>query len=282
LGFIVGPAAGGLLSARVGQMAPALAAAAFYLVDFLLVFFFVDERHPPAAITSDANTGAGGKETPLAEPDKDAAAAGGLLHWVHLVQDVLWKPNVIGLLLARLILHMGMAVSRSNLGLFMNERFGLGAEGASYMASVVGMTGVVTGLVHAPLTRLFPQRGQLVAAGLLLSLCNVVTAVTTSLPTYVMMQPVSSMSHMILSTFALASYSHAFAQSEVGFAMGVAGSFNSIGDVLSPLAAGFLFNFVGLAGPRLASALLVIVSLSLLVANQRAPPLPVVEERHKD
>jgi len=141
----------------------------------------------------------------------------------------------------------------------------LNTQGSSYMTSVMGVTGVVTGLVHAPLTRTFPHHALLVAAGLLLGLYNGVTAFTTSLALFVALQPVASLSHLVLSTSALASFSHAFDQREIGLAMGVAGSVNSIGDIVAPLLAGVLFNFVGLGGPRVISSLLIFIAFSLFV-----------------
>jgi MFS family permease len=132
---------------------------------------------------------------------------------------------------------------------------------------MMGVVGVATGLVHAPLTRLFPHHSLLIASGVLLSFYNAATAFTTSLALFVALQPVAGLSHLVLSTSTLASFSHAFDQREIGLAMGVAGSVNSIGDIIAPLVAGVLFNFVGLGGPRAVSALLILIGFSLFVIN---------------
>ncbi|ELR22399.1 uncharacterized protein ACA1_254570 [Acanthamoeba castellanii str. Neff] len=199
LGFIVGPAAGGLLSARVGQMAPALVAALLYLVDFVIVFFFVDEQrqqhHPPAPTppslptrdekservkesnndrTSDDE---GGQEDTIVKEDTKATT--GVVRQLKLVWEVFARPKVGRLLLIKFMIHLAMAMGRANFGLFMLERFGLGPE--------------------------------------------------------------------------------------IGLAMGVAGSVNSIGDIVAPLLAGVLFNFVGLGGPRVISSLLIFIAFSLFV-----------------
>jgi hypothetical protein len=148
LGFIVGPAAGGLLSARVGQMAPALVAALLYLVDFVIVFFFVDEQrqqhHPPAPTppslpthdekservkesnndrTSDDE---GGQEDTIVKEDTKATT--GVVRQLKLVWEVFARPKVGRLLLIKFMIHLAMAMGRANFGLFMLERFGLGPE----------------------------------------------------------------------------------------------------------------------------------------------------------
>lgn len=147
------------------------------------------------------------------------------------------------------------------------------------MTSYMGVTGVATGLFHASLTKAIPLPTLLFIAGISLTFYNLVTAFTTSLSLYIVLQPVAALSHLVLSTSTLAAFSQAFEQREVGLALGVGGSVNSIGDILSPLVAGVLFNYVGMGGPRMVSAILIFTAFSLFL--QPTAGLELLHQ-HKD
>ena len=55
--------------------------------------------------------------------------------------EVLIRPKVGHLLAIQFMLHLSMQVGRSGLQFFVTERFGLHAEGFSYIISYTGVIG---------------------------------------------------------------------------------------------------------------------------------------------
>lgn len=142
LGFIIGPAAGGWLAGRLGQMLPAVLCVAIYCIDFFLVFFLLPESNKEAVslrksqekqkrkvekrwrISSEAE-----EEEERLEGDVGGEGGSGALNQLKVLWNMfIGRPTVGRLIAVKFLLHLSMAVGRSNYSLFVSEKFGVGPE----------------------------------------------------------------------------------------------------------------------------------------------------------
>jgi len=146
LGFIIGPAAGGYLAGRLGQSLPAIICVMIYCLDFFMVFFMLPESNHHntrnkgvKGMTTttmrvkgerrlQAKAGAEEEEEKL-NSDVGGEGGSGPLKQLWILWDMfIGRPAVRQLIAVKFLLHLAMAVGRSNYSLFVSEKFGLTPE----------------------------------------------------------------------------------------------------------------------------------------------------------
>ncbi|MBN1976898.1 MAG: MFS transporter [Anaerolineae bacterium] len=242
IGTILGPVMAGFL-ATISLSLPFFIAAGMALLALILAAIFLPESHP--------------------SPERAAGAKKALVD-VRAWWQALFSP--IGMLFALTFISTGGLMIFANVfGLYGIKRFGYGTEEVGIVMMVLGLASALTqGLLARPATRRWGdervvQMGLLFTAlgfGLLL-LANsfVMVLVTTAFfaLTYSVTNP------------ALLSLTSRRATVEQGIAMGLSNSFISLGRIVGPLWAGFIFD-VNVSYPYISGAAVMFVGFLISLA----------------
>ena len=257
LGFVVGPALGGVL-ATVGPAVPFWVAMSLAVINALLVVSFLPETRRKKGEVSSNSYRSGGLLT----------GWGKTLHY----------PAVVRLVTINLLFTLAFAAMEAVFPLFTQHTFGWTARENGYIFTYVGFVVVLMqgGLVGR-LVRRFGEHTLMIVGLLMLAAGLVLLPWSTNLALlFISLGILSAGDGAVTPTVsALLSFvSQAEAQGEtLGFAQGVAG----LGRVAGPLAAGSLFAMAGPGSPFLIGGILVALAVVLAL-----PALPVRREDEGD
>ena len=250
LGFVIGPAFGGVLGGEDADSAslllPGLAAFAIAAGAMLAAIFLLPESLPPEKRRLPAAAAAGG----------NAGSAFG---------ELLRRPLMRRLLLLGFAVYIAMAMFETIFAFWTKARFGWGPREVgltfTYLAVVVGlMQGVVVG-------RLAPRfgEGRIAIAGLASYAIGLV--VMTQSPSWVWLIAGVTLTAGGGGTFltAMSSFvSRLAGAGERGLVLGTYQSASWGGRSVGPALSGALFNSVGIDSPLLAGALIMLPCIGLL------------------
>jgi len=241
LGFVIGPAIGGVL-AVAGSTVPFWVAAAVALINAALVFRFLPETHTRRATSAPARTG----------------GASILTGWNRAVRS----PAVARLVAINLLFTLAFTAMEAVFPLFTEHNFGWKEVQNGYIFTYVGVIIVIMqgGLVGRLVKRYGEQallRFGLVAlaAGLLLMPFG------TTLGVLLIATGILSVGDGAVTPTSSALISFAAPADAQGETLGVAQGAGGLGRVLGPIAAGALFTWPGPAAPFVAGGLLSLVAL---------------------
>jgi DHA1 family tetracycline resistance protein-like MFS transporter len=263
LGFILGPATGGLLS-RWGYAVPAFAAAALAAFNLLGVFFFL-----PESLTQERREEMAGRPRP-------AFSARAL--WAALN-----RPRVGPLLHIRLFFGLAAATFQGIFSLYAQYHLGLSAQSTGYVLAYVGLLVVlVQGVAIGRLTARFSEARLIFGASVLLAVSLVGWAVVPSLAVLLVVLIPLSLATGVLNTVVNSSLTKVVYPEEIGGTLGLSNSVEGVSRVIAPSAAGFLLGSVGAWAPGIVGALIMVWVASfawrrLIVSPD--PPLPARAER---
>jgi DHA1 family tetracycline resistance protein-like MFS transporter len=249
LGFIVGPALGGLFS-HISYTAPIWAAAAITLVATALAWIWLPET-------------------------VHRSHAGGA-PW-YAVAEVARRPNLRLLLGVDFIYWMAFAVYQTTFALFGARRFGFDVAQTGYLLSAFGFLGVIVqgGLV-GPIVSALGERRTLVV-GLV---CTAVgwggSALTHSIPVFVAMLLPGAVGIGLCNATLSALVSNAAGAHEQGRVQGAAGALESLGRTLGPVWGNGTLQIVG-EGAAYGSAAAVLLGGAALMLGYEPPPRPPIE-----
>jgi MFS family permease len=238
LGFIIGPALGGIVAgndlATADLETPGLIAAGLSLIAFFGVVLLLPESRPVAA--------------------RDRPSRGR----IAVLRNALGQPVLSRLLLVFFLVILAFAGMESTFALWAMRQFGWGPAQVGYALTLVGLlSAIMQGGLIGTLTRRFGEERlllgglALIALGLLVMplahhLAPLLVALAALALGMGMMQP--SLNSLI---------SRRAGAEEQGEVMGVAQSIGSLSRVLGPIIAGALFEAFGRNSPFLWGALLV-------------------------
>jgi MFS transporter, DHA1 family, tetracycline resistance protein len=246
LGFIFGPALGGLLG-RFGYPAPAAAAAALAAVALILTWVALPESHPQGS------------------PGRGRTAAGWAL-WQN-IPGLLVRPVLGRLLLVDLLYWVSFAVYETTFALFAKLRFGFGMTQVGYLLAALGVLGALVqgGLVGLVVRRL-GEKNTLVA-GLLLAAAGLgAAAFVRSLPVFIALLVPAAVGAALASPALIALISAAGERGEQGSIQGVTGALESAGRVIGPLWGNGVLQLLG-EGAAYFSAAVIMALVALLAAG---------------
>lgn len=248
LGFMLGPAFGGLLS-TVSLSAPAYVAAALTFANVLFGFLKLPESLPHERRT--------------------AVPARQMNPFVRL-QGVLGRTSIRPLLIGTLLLNLAFAGLQSNFAVFSDVRFGYGPLEIAFLFAFIGAIAVVVqGFL---IRRLVPRFGEARLAVTGLILMTLAFAVVAFAPVGWMLYPAMALlaTGSGLATPSITSLiSRRVAPHEQGGILGGVQALTSLTMVIGPLLAGAMFDAIGPAAPYLAGVLLVGSGLVVLAAALR-------------
>lgn len=248
LGFMLGPAIGGLLS-QISLSAPAYAAAALTLANLIFGIFKLPESLPV---------------------ERRSAVGERTLNPFTRLSAVLGKQSIRPLLLGVLLLNFAFAGLQSNFSVYSAERFGFGPEDNAWVFAFIGLIAV---LVQGVLLRRLVERfgeARLAVAGLLLMTASF--AMIALVPQAWMLYPAVGLlaTGSGMATPAITSLiSRRVTDREQGGVLGGVQALTSLTMVVGPLFAGALFDAVGPAAPYLAGTLLIAGAGAVIIAAVR-------------
>lgn len=273
LGFIFGPAFGGLLASQFGPRVPFFAAACFSLLTILLSIFLLPESLTP-------------------EKRKHEHAAAQLTP--KRSQWSLIRVPAIGLILLvafgtqfSFFSFQTIFVLWSEKLLFPGESQAFVTQAIAIILTLIGIFGVITQVwLVGPLVRRFGEvnlanAGNLMrtAAFGILALFPVLLAALAVIPLMAIGGGIALPSLVALLTFAAPPNAR-------GGVIGLNQSANALGAVLGPLLAGFLFDTVGPNAPMVAAAIImgitVLMGLNLYRFPLKRPNMPGTEAQTKN
>lgn len=259
LGFIAGPAIGGLLAGadpvHADFQSPALAAASASALAFGLALFVLPESLPPEQRASLASGSAAGRRASF--------------------RQALARPQ-IGLLIALAFLAVFVfAGMEATFAMWSRRQFGWGPEQNGYLFAMIGLlsAGIQGGLVGR-LAKRFGEPRLIVAGAALLAVGIALIPLAATVPPLLAAMIVAGTGFSLISPALNSLISLKAGEGTIGGVMGVTRSATTLARVVGPAWAGFLFSWLGKDWPYVAGALVmvVVVGLGLQVLWARVEP----------
>ena len=244
LGFIIGPALGGLF-ARVSYTAPIWAAAAITVVAAVMAWFWLPET------VHRVNAVAGSPWRALRELSGRAD-----LRLLFTIDFLYWGS---------------FAVYQTTFALFGARRFGFDAAHTGYLLAAFGFLGVIVQvLMVGPIVKRLGER-QTLTIGLLFAAAGWGgSAMTHSLPVFVAMLVPGAIGIGLCNPSLVSLVSAAAGRHEQGRVQGAAGALESLGRALGPVWGNGVLQFLG-EGAAYGSAALVLIGTAFLSVGYRKP-----------
>jgi DHA1 family tetracycline resistance protein-like MFS transporter len=242
LGFIIGPAVGGLLS-QWGYAVPALAAAALSLINLTLVYFWLPESLPVE------KRGQAGRQRPPVT--------------LSALVTALKRPFTGSLLITRFFFGLAFAIFQTIFSLYALSKYNLSAQQTGFILAYVGVLSVITqGFLVGKITNRFRDDILIVACVALMAISLAGWALASSVAALLLILIPTAFSGGLLNTLLSSTLTKAVAPVEVGGILGLSASVESSTRVVAPiLGAALLQQF----GPWAPGAFGAVVMAGLLV-----------------
>ncbi len=254
LGFILGPAAGGVLS-QWGYSLPAFTAALISGMNLLAIFFFL-----PESLTSDRRENLAARQRPP--------------FTLKALSTVLNRPKVGPLLHVRLFYGLAFATFQSIFSLYA-QSIGLSSRTTGFVLAYVGLLSVITqaGLI-GPLTRRFRETWLIISGLWVMGISLLAWAFTSQLWLLLVVILPLSLSGGVLNTVVQSSISKSVSRDEIGGILGISASLEAFTRVIAPSFGGFLLGYFGRWAPGVFSALLMAWAVSFAYRRIVIPTRP--------
>jgi DHA1 family tetracycline resistance protein-like MFS transporter len=237
LGFIIGPAIGGLLS-RSGYNIPAFVAAAIAALNLVQISFLL-----PESLTEERRKEMGEKQRPPFTLKALVAA--------------LNRPIVGPLLHVRFFFGLAFATFQSIFSLYAQKKLGLGAESTGYVLAYVGvLSAVVQGGLIGPLTKRFRENWLIITGLWLMAFSLLAWAFVPNLVTLLIIMLPLALAGGVLGTVIQSAITKSVKQQEIGGMLGISASLESLTRVIAPTVGGYLLGNLGSWAPGIFAAIL--------------------------
>jgi MFS family permease len=249
LGFVLGPAFGGLLS-RWSLAAPSFAAAALAAANLIAAWFVLGEPQ-----------------------ERRAAAHGARVRGLAALRSELSKPGVLGLIGIYFLAIAAFSAMENTYAFLATDRYGLDPQRVFYLFAYIGVIVVVVqGGLIGPLTRRFGEK-RLLVAGLLLQAGGL-----AALPNagglaglLAATAPLSVGSGLTSPTLSALLSKMARAEDQGG-TLGIGQSAAAFGRIVGPEAGTWTYSNQAPAVPYVGGALLMVVAAAVGAALRPPPP----------
>ncbi|GAP21388.1 MFS transporter [Leptolinea tardivitalis] len=261
LGFIIGPATGGLLS-KWGFDIPAFTAAAVSFLNLSLIYFLL-----PESLVGEVRESARNRQKPP--------------FTLNALVEALQRPGIGPLLHIRFFYGLAFAMFQSIFSLFA-QAIGLSSQTTGYILAYVGVLSVITQVaLIGPLTHRFKENVLIITGVWLMAFSLFAWSFTSSLiPILVVLLPMA-LSGGVLNTVLQSAISKSVSREEVGGILGIASSLEAVTRVIAPSIGGFLLQQLGVWAPGVFSALVmvwvVLFTYRKVILPARRASLTVVE-----
>jgi DHA1 family tetracycline resistance protein-like MFS transporter len=235
LGFIIGPATGGLLS-QWGFNLPAFTAAAVSFINLILIFFLL----PESLVGEMRDAARLRQKTPFT---------------INALFQALNRPRVGPLLHVRFFYSLAFATFQTIFALYA-QAIGLAAQTTGYVLAYVGLLSVITqGVLIGPLTRRFRENVLIISGLWIMSASLLAWAFTSHLGLLLVVMAPLAISGGVLNTVVQSAISKSVSREEVGGMLGISSSLEAFTRVIAPTVGGFLLQNLGVWAPGIFSAL---------------------------
>jgi MFS transporter, DHA1 family, tetracycline resistance protein len=243
LGFVFGPAIGGVLS-RWGHAAPPLFAAGLALLNFVAAWFLLPESRPAHV----------------------PATAKAARSRIESFKNALTRPTLPTLLLIYVTVVAAFSGFETTFALFSERRFGFTEETIGYFFAYVGVIlSVVQGGLVGRAARRFGER-RLVTGGLLmLALGLVLIAFSRSVVELFVANGVMTVGMAFNSPALTSLISQRSDPEDQGGILGVSQGLASLARIAGPAWGGYLFDRWGMTSPYLSSAALILAACGISI-----------------
>ncbi len=255
LGFILGPAIGGLFG-QYGLSIPPFVAAGLSTVNWFYAFFMLPETHATKRTGAVELPAAAVSAPPAAVPDHGRRRLG--LSWFEL-KKAIEHPNVLQLFWLYLVGTVAVSLMEQTLGLYIERIWLPTGKGHSttahlreasamtaYFLVVVGLTGaLVQGVLIGRLARRFGERRLVVAGTVIVALTLALIPVVARLRIYPLLLavgPLLAFGGGILNPSVPSLLSQSAESEAYGGILGLGQSLSALGRVVGPMFAGVLFE----------------------------------------
>lgn len=220
LGTVVGPGLGGWLAGE-SLATPFFIGAALSLVSLLLILFLLPESLSPQARQANG--------------DKKATFP------VRQMWSAIFSPLGSLLMMAFLVAFSG-TIFYAIFGLYALEKFGYGTEQVGTILMVVGLVSALTqGIMTGPLTKRWGEAVVIKLSLLATSIGFLILIPANSFLTVLLTTGIFILATSLL-TPAVSALTSKWVTMDQGATMGLSNSFMSLGRIIGPLFAGFLFD----------------------------------------
>lgn len=239
LGFIIGPAVGGLLS-KTSYSLPAFVAASIGLLNLVQIFLLL-----PESLTRE-------RRQSMLDYQRPPFTLDALL-------TALKRPVAGPLLYVRFFFGLAFATFQSIFALYAQHKLDLTADKTGYILAYVGVLMVVVqGGLIGPLTRRFRENWLIINGLWLMTFALLAWAfVSNVIALLVVMFPMALAGGM-LNTVIQSAITKAVEPQEIGGILGIAGGLEALTRVIAPVVGGFLLEELGAWAPGVFSAVLMV------------------------
>jgi DHA1 family tetracycline resistance protein-like MFS transporter len=260
LGFIFGPAAGGALSVGERYAVPAFFAAALAALNWVAVLLWL-----PESLTDEI-------KAQMAKGKKRSVLS------VRELWQAMQRPRFGPLLHVRLWYGLAFSTFTGVFALYAQYRLELDSTQTGYILAYVGLLSVlVQGVAIGRLTKRFAENRLIVGAVGLLAVSLLAWAFAPNVPLLLVVLAPVALAAGVLNTVINSAITKSVYPEEVGGALGLAASIESLTRVIGPTGGGILLDFLGAWSPGVIGAVimawLVIFVWRRLIVNPD-PPLP--------
>ena len=239
LGFIIGPAVGGLLS-KFGYSVPALAAAGLSFLNLISIFFFL-----PESLTDERRLALHVQKKPP--------------FTLKALAEAFNRPKVGPLLHVRFLFALAFSTFQSVFSLYAAYKLHLTSQMTGYVLAYVGVLSVlVQGVGVGLVTKRFRENATLITSMWLMVFGLAGWAITPSLPVLLVVILPLSLGGGMLNTIINSAITKSVTREEIGGTLGISTSLESISRVIAPSAGGFLLQNLGTWAPGLVSAIVML------------------------
>jgi DHA1 family tetracycline resistance protein-like MFS transporter len=247
LGFIIGPASGGLLS-QWGYAVPAFVAAGLVTVNLLMVALWLPESLPP-------------------EKRETAAEKRPSVNFSALT-DALKRPFTGPLLITRFFFGLAFSTFQTIFALYALRRFNLDATQTGFILTYVGvLAAVVQGALVGRLSERFRDDVLIFVSVGIMALSLLGWALSPSVLVLLIILAPTAFAGGILNTVISSALTKAVEPQEVGGILGLSASIESATRVIAPTVGGILLGRIGTWAPGTFGAI-ILAGLFVYVWNK--------------
>lgn len=263
VGFIIGPAVGGILSVY-GFAVPAFVAAGLSLISILGVIFFL-----PESLTAEAR----------ARLEKKAKQEISLRNLWAAIN----RPRVGPLLNVRFFYGLAFATFQTIFPLYAQYKLGLDARNTGFVLTYVGILVVfVQGFLVGWLAARYNEYRLIFLATILMMIVLFAWALVPNLMALLIVLAPLAVAAGILNTLLNSALSKAVYPEEVGGTLGLSASLESLTRVISPTAGGILIGSLGTWAPGVVGGLIMLGTVSYAWRRLIVKPDPPLPQRVND
>lgn len=263
VGFIIGPAVGGILSVY-GFAVPAFVAAGLSLISILGVIFFL-----PESLTAEAR----------ARLEKKAKQEFSLRNLWAAIN----RPRVGPLLNVRFFYGLAFATFQTIFPLYAQYKLGLDARNTGFVLTYVGILVVfVQGFLVGWLAARYNEYRLIFLATILMMIVLFAWALVPNLIALLIVLAPLAVAAGILNTLLNSALSKAVYPEEVGGTLGLSASLESLTRVISPTAGGILIGSLGTWAPGVVGGLIMLGTVSYAWRRLIVKPDPPLPQRVND